>query len=335
MKKIIPFIISIAVFCYINSTYANLPSKPVWNTWIKIQTGATISPKIAKIKPKVTPVPKTTNTGSTKISNLVWSEEYGSMTYTDATIKCASLSPEWKWHIPTIDELNKGKDTNSTIFTGKRFYWSSTSWFYERNFWVFSTENYLTWQCAGNSTSCYANYYNSDGSDGYYPMALRCVSSWSTLKEVKNKSTIKPKVTPISKTTNTGSIKTGNLVWSEEYGSMTHYDATAKCASLSPMWTWSLPTSDEIYEWIRKNSNIFSKHKEYWTLEPYSHNRSDLFYAFSPMESARKFCDTDSNPYCSHYYGRSNDIHYDDGSDDAIPLIFRCVSKLSSSSKKN
>ncbi len=171
MKKVLLFVISIALFCYINSIYATVQSKTVLNTWIKIQTGATISPKIAKIKPKVIAKSKTTNTENIKTGNLIWSEEYGSMTYTDATKKCNVLSPEWKWHIPTDEEMGIGFGGNSLIFKENKYYWSAW-WIKVVPTGVYDNTTHSAMCTSSNKADCGWVIAN--------PTSLRCVSIFKT-----------------------------------------------------------------------------------------------------------------------------------------------------------
>ena len=94
------------------------------------------------------------------------------MTYDQAWSTCLFLAPAGQWRIPSTTEIELGRRMNAALFTGFKWFRSSSS-SQDWGFWSYSPAMYDGWvSCNSAFTGC------NDAWNGYYfPAALRCVSN--------------------------------------------------------------------------------------------------------------------------------------------------------------
>ncbi len=104
-------------------------------------------------------------------TGLQWSGEYWAMTHDNAWSTCLSIAPAGTWRVPSPSDIEIGRRQNGQLFTGNKFYWSSSP--YDTNFfWSWFAASSVWDYCIVGYSVC------SWGGDGYStPMALRCVSN--------------------------------------------------------------------------------------------------------------------------------------------------------------
>jgi hypothetical protein len=76
---------------------------------------------------------------------LIWSAEYNTDTQINAWDVCISLAPSWQWRVPSPWDIEMWRRQNSTLFTGSKFYWSSSP--SSRGFWTWYPAYNFSYDC--------------------------------------------------------------------------------------------------------------------------------------------------------------------------------------------